>query len=220
MTQSQPPALANWMFRHLVPGDKTEALEGDLLEEFQRRRSAAWYWRQVAGAILASLSSELRADWAMAWTIFFIIVWAFCLYAFPIVALPVRMGTVARASHYFAANGFLSPADRLAFSLVFFRGPAFLLQVVMPLAIYLAGVRNLKLRAFTLGLCAAVLVSIVQANVPFQPALDFLSLHGLAMYWTQLWKWYEVFFQFLPLPAAMWAARPDRRETRALPISG
>jgi len=38
-----PPALATWMLKHLVLGKRNEALEGDLLEEFQRRRSASWY---------------------------------------------------------------------------------------------------------------------------------------------------------------------------------
>jgi hypothetical protein len=38
-----PPTIATWMLKHLVWGGRNEALEGDLLEEFQRRRSATWY---------------------------------------------------------------------------------------------------------------------------------------------------------------------------------
>ncbi len=68
MTQRKPPAVASWMLRHLVPGSRNEAPEGDPLEEFHRRRRAAWYWRQVAGAIFAGFSTELHADRAMART--------------------------------------------------------------------------------------------------------------------------------------------------------
>ena len=36
-------ALATWMLEHLAFGSDNEALCGDLLEEFQLGRSAAWY---------------------------------------------------------------------------------------------------------------------------------------------------------------------------------
>ena len=78
MSPSQPPALANWMLRHLVLGDRTEAIEGDLLEEFQRRRSAGWYWRQVAGAIVG-FSNLLRISWVMVWTAAFAAAWIYGL---------------------------------------------------------------------------------------------------------------------------------------------
>ena len=96
MTESKPPALASWMLDHLLWGGRNEALAGDLLEEFQRRCSVAWYWRQVIGAILASFSNELRADWVMVWTILFAIVWAYSLYAIPVVAWPVPMTALFR----------------------------------------------------------------------------------------------------------------------------
>lgn len=35
-----PPTTATWMLEHLLLGKRNEALEGDLFEEFQRRRSA------------------------------------------------------------------------------------------------------------------------------------------------------------------------------------
>lgn len=51
MRQSGPPRAATWMLRHLVPGERNDALAGDLLEEFRAGRSAAWYWRQVLACI-------------------------------------------------------------------------------------------------------------------------------------------------------------------------
>ena len=64
MTVPAPPAMATWLFEHVVPGNENEALAGDLLEEFHRRGSAAWYWRQVLGAMVAGFSKQLRAGWS------------------------------------------------------------------------------------------------------------------------------------------------------------
>ena len=47
----EPPSAATWMLRHLVPGERNEAMAGDLLEEFRQGRSGNWYWRQVLAAI-------------------------------------------------------------------------------------------------------------------------------------------------------------------------
>ncbi len=43
--KSEPPALATWLLEHIRFSNTDEALAGDLLEEFTRGRSAAWYWR-------------------------------------------------------------------------------------------------------------------------------------------------------------------------------
>jgi hypothetical protein len=63
MNPKNPPAMASWMLEHLILGDKNEALAGDLLEDFRRGRSAAWYWRQVLVAIVFGFTRELRAQW-------------------------------------------------------------------------------------------------------------------------------------------------------------
>lgn len=63
MKSSRPPSLATWLLEHLALGGKNEALTGDLLEDFRRRGSAAWYWRQVSMAILVGCSKELRRRW-------------------------------------------------------------------------------------------------------------------------------------------------------------
>ena len=90
----------------------------------------------------------------------------------------------------------------------------FLFHVVVPLGIYLAGARNMSFRAVTLGLCAAVIAILCLRVIPFQPILDYLSMHGLAMYWAPLWKWYEVMviYQFIPLIAAIWVAHSRKKK--------
>ena len=219
MTQRKPPASANWMLRHFLLGGRNEALEGDLLEEFHRR-SAAWYWRQVLGAILASFSSELRADWAVAWTVVFITAWAYCLYVFPVMAFPVPIGIIVQAGRYVLAHGYTSRADRLAFGLIVMRGLQFLSLVVVPLAIYLAGARNLNLGAFLRGIAFAVLAMLALHLVSFQPLLDFLVLHGMADVWTQLWRWYQVTVRVAPLLAAMWAAQSGKGRVQSMAVAG
>jgi hypothetical protein len=51
MRRIEPPATATWLLEHFTPGERNEALAGDLLEEFQNGRTARWYWRQVTVAI-------------------------------------------------------------------------------------------------------------------------------------------------------------------------
>lgn len=35
MRRIEPPATATWLLEHFTPGERNEALAGDLLEEFQ-----------------------------------------------------------------------------------------------------------------------------------------------------------------------------------------
>jgi hypothetical protein len=44
------PALATAILERLVPAN--ESLVGDLIEEYRRGRSRAWYWRQVTAAVV------------------------------------------------------------------------------------------------------------------------------------------------------------------------
>jgi hypothetical protein len=63
MKSSQPPSLATWLLEHLVARGQNEALAGDLLEDYNHGRSAAWYWHQVLIAIMVGFSKELRSRW-------------------------------------------------------------------------------------------------------------------------------------------------------------
>jgi hypothetical protein len=59
MRSSKPPELASWLIEHLIPGIKKDALVGDLLEEFNQGRSAAWYWYQALVAVLVNFSCAI-----------------------------------------------------------------------------------------------------------------------------------------------------------------
>ena len=54
MTEKQPPVLATWLLKRAARGN--EALVGDLLEEYRRRRSTLWYWRQVLTTVVVGRS--------------------------------------------------------------------------------------------------------------------------------------------------------------------
>jgi hypothetical protein len=213
MKPSKPPAVATWLLEHLLWGGRNEALAGDRLEEFQRRGSVAWYWRQVIGAVFVSFSNELRADWVAVWTIAFTIAWVYGLYAIPFLAsqLPVPPDVVTRLVHYLSAHEYHGTLVWYAFTYGFGVVLPFVFHVAIPLSIYLAGARNMKFWALARGICAAVLAMLILRYLPGQGVLDSLVLHGMAYYWVQLWKGYEVTLQFIPLLAAMWAAQYRRK---------
>jgi hypothetical protein len=52
------PALATWLLEHLL---SRPSLTGDIIEEYARGRSRAWYWRQVCVAILVGAFIDVRA---------------------------------------------------------------------------------------------------------------------------------------------------------------
>ena len=60
MKPAKPPALATWLLEHARFSTTDSVIAGDLLEEFNRGRSAAWYWRQVLVAIVVGCTSEVR----------------------------------------------------------------------------------------------------------------------------------------------------------------
>ncbi len=61
MRSTMPPRLAVWLLEHLIPGERNDALAGDLLEEFRSGRSAAWYWRQVLSCVAITNTRVVKA---------------------------------------------------------------------------------------------------------------------------------------------------------------
>jgi hypothetical protein len=54
----KPPKLAMALLTRFV--DENEPLVGDLVEEFDSRRSRVWFWRQVIGAVVMRLRDRDR----------------------------------------------------------------------------------------------------------------------------------------------------------------
>jgi len=58
MRSERPPVVASWLLER-VCGDP--GLTGDLIEEYRRRGSAAWYWKQAAAAVSVYPFSQILA---------------------------------------------------------------------------------------------------------------------------------------------------------------
>lgn len=59
MKPLQTPSGAAWLLNKFGHGN--DALAGDLIEEYSRGRSAAWYWRQALIAIAVDFGKNVRA---------------------------------------------------------------------------------------------------------------------------------------------------------------
>jgi hypothetical protein len=55
MTLRPAPTAATWILKLFCHGPELETMEGDLMEEYQRGRSAFWYWRQVLNIVVLGL---------------------------------------------------------------------------------------------------------------------------------------------------------------------
>lgn len=85
MRKTEPPFIANWILERFTPGDRNDALSGDLLEEFRSGHSASWYWRQVLTTIAIRWFGEIRAHsllliFAALWTLPVRAWWLFALW--------------------------------------------------------------------------------------------------------------------------------------------
>jgi len=93
MTSKNPPRLARWILEHLTTDEQKDALSGDLLEEFRSGRSSGWYWRQVATAVIVSMTRMLRINWfALAFS---------ALWVLPLPALEIYVLRAMRLTHFF-----------------------------------------------------------------------------------------------------------------------
>jgi len=59
---TNPPALATKLLESFVPQRTSEALLGDLIEQYEAGRSRTWYWQQVILALVISAGREGRTS--------------------------------------------------------------------------------------------------------------------------------------------------------------
>jgi len=108
----QPPRLAVYLLHRLaLPHD---VLIGDLSEEFERRQSTAWYWRQLIAAILvASVRSARTHPFAVArglvvgWTV----MWTLGIYVAPAI-VGFDSWLFVRGFRWFYVHGYRIPEIR------------------------------------------------------------------------------------------------------------
>ena len=58
MSFARPPRLPTWLLERLRPD--TEALAGDIQEEYETGRSRTWYWKQTIGAVVIGIYEDIR----------------------------------------------------------------------------------------------------------------------------------------------------------------
>lgn len=96
---SKVPAIPAWFVDHVACSLDNNALLGDLAERFAEGRSAAWYWKQAAVSIIASLFAQIRrepstilrgvtAGWLIYWPLGYVI-FHFGFYELALVSLQV-----------------------------------------------------------------------------------------------------------------------------------
>lgn len=181
MTQLKPPALASWMLDHLLWGGRNEALAGDLLEEYKRRGSVAWYWRQVLWAIVASVAAESRKHWKLlSLEAVFVCVWTYYSLLF-----------LRFAQERFWVLAFEPHGRYLWWVLMHCNG---IVSLAIPLAIYLAYKRFTDLLPALCGMCAGIAVSW---------ALGLLSLALILPGGSNMvFRWPIILYSLLPVQAA------------------
>ena len=62
MKSTNPPVLATRLLEAFVPRRTSEALLGDLIEQYAADRSRIWYWNQVILALVISAGREVRTS--------------------------------------------------------------------------------------------------------------------------------------------------------------
>src|SRR5215467_7538522 len=61
-TLAAPPKVARWLLSHFGCSPNNQAVIGDLDERYRNGHSRAWYWRQVAVAIVVSFLKEVWSN--------------------------------------------------------------------------------------------------------------------------------------------------------------
>jgi hypothetical protein len=201
MRSSKAPALATWLLEHVVPGDRSEALAGDLLEQFGQGRSVAWYWRQVLVAIFLGFWKELHVLWVAAG---FTIVWIFA-------ASPRWLIYIFRSRPFQALFGWsvtLKWPARGTFEIATFI-TLYAVPLFFSLAIYLLARRRLGLRRLALGLSGG-LVGI---------GIGFICWMLIVVHSTFAVNVLASLPLFLGHVLAIWTVQPNRTGRRAARFS-
>jgi hypothetical protein len=215
MKWTEPPRSATWLMNRLVR--ENEALAGDLLEEFHRRRSAAWYWRQVFGAVIARFSKQLRTRWLasgneIVWTFSFATVWT-CI-------IPEYQELIFHSSLLRVLGDWMSRQPKFRWPIYEYTiGIAASVVIISSgVALYLTIMRRLGLRRFLRGVSVGLFVILI-CNMAAPTFVEAHLLFVSRLVWRFGWGIYYGIY-WLPLSLAvqfsLWATRsnqmPPKRE--------
>lgn len=195
LKSSRPPELAVWLFEHLTRREHHEALAGDLLEEYSRRRSDRWYWRQVLAATVADFFMELRVRWVI--VVFALIV----------------SGTVPwnQLFHNARFQSFLMVGIQLRWPVSFLVGIAVMSAfqaaiLLVALASYVLASKRFHSRSFLIAFSVALFVLVLgNAGV----TVSYLVPLPRLVFYFVLWR----LSLFFGLVLSMWMARPNAVQT-------
>ncbi len=213
MSQKNPPALAAWMLEHLTPGRGNQALAGDLLEEFRSGRSAAWYWRQVLGAIVLGCAKELRTHWP---ALSFAVLWTVPLPAFWLYVVG-RLAKTTFVTQEWRLKWPYSTICDLAFhnacGLFYIWSGLALYFLFSSLAMSSLSLRRLA-RAFWISLCvylaAVVGLGVLAAALPVRALLEVRPVVDgrVVVIIVTAYHFLALLAFFLALVISIWTARP------------
>jgi hypothetical protein len=217
MKPASPPAFATWLLEHMVLGGQNEALTGDLLEEFQHRQSDAWYWRQVLGAILAGVLSELRTEWssggpAIVCTFGLATAWdcAVSKYWPPFPWIIARTLAAGAVRHHWLMLLLFVMEPYIQFGLYIADNAAML---GVGIVVYLLIGRSLRLSNFVRGLLVGLLVIALedQAWRLIGHAQGLLLWHYISFFWF----WFSWLPLFVAVLMALWTAGWPKARSRS-----
>jgi len=214
MNRRNPPPVARWMLEHLTLGADSDALTGDVLEEFLSGRSRFWYWRQTLAAIALGFLREVRRRRSI---LAFALLWTF-----PVPALMLSYDRLLNRSALFAGMWSMPwPWSTVCDAALALNAGLVFLWIGM--AIYLLLSRWIGpaqtpprvSRGLLAGSLAYALLFAAFFAIPHAPHPTDIRTVTVASIYANPWLGLMCMPGFLALFVSIWIALPRQRRTKA-----
>lgn len=212
MNHRNPPPLGRWILEHLTLGADSDALTGDLLEEYRSGRSRVWYWRQVLFAIGSGFMREVRRRRSI---LGFALIWIL-----PAPALMICYYQLLRHSIEYRRIWSLPWPWSMLCDIAITLGPS-LVFLWFGMAVYLVLLwrigRTQNMPRFGRGLLGSlityVLVLLAFLSIPYREANP--DIRTIASIYADPWFLLSCMPGFLALSVSIWLALPRPERTSA-----